>query len=92
MSSQQTQGVNDAVLAPRKRAVRILLVSAFIVIGSFVLSLTANMALFMMGPWADVWVSETWFVLAVLGGFLAWFTRRSWLPLASPRVVHSPTT
>lgn len=46
---------------------------------SLVTAITVNLALFRFGPWADVWVEQTWLGLAIVGAVVAYATRRRWL-------------
>jgi hypothetical protein len=47
--------------------------------GSFVLAVAINLLLFQFGPWADVWIEQTWVGLALVGGVGAFVSRRRWL-------------
>lgn len=62
-----------------RRATRVALAVLVVTFGSLLLSLLVNVTMFRFGPWADVWVEQTWLALAAVGTAAAFFTRRSWL-------------
>ena len=64
------------------RIARVVLALLVVLLASLIVALVINLALFRFGPWADVWVEQTWFGLALAGGPLAFLMRRRWMGTA----------
>ena len=62
-----------------KKLARVLGMLLLVAVASLVLAIAVNLALFKFGPWADVWVEQTWAGLGLAGVVLACATRRRWL-------------
>lgn len=58
-----------------------LMVSA----ASLAAAIAVNLALFRFGPWADVWVEQTWLGLAIVGAVIAFATRCRWVTGSASR-------